>query len=373
MKRIENQKVLISGASIAGMSTAWWLNKIGYQVTVVELATAPRTAGGAVDLVGPAIEICKRMGLFDSINSNRLSVDRIEYKNADDVTEGTLVLNDGQSQPQEDIEIERDKFIELIYSDLKNDVEFLFQDSLTALVETDDSVSATFKNSESRNFDLVIGCDGSHSGVRKLSFGPEEDYAHFLEAYFSISIVNKLLVPQKTMQMYSVPNKSVMLNAYKHKTDIIFTFLSTEEIPYDYRNITQQQQIIKDNFMGQGWRIPEFFDEVDTAGNFYFDKFSQIKMPSWSKGRIALVGDAAYCASPAAGQGASLSILGAGGIADALLKYDGNYELAFADYEQLLRPHIHKVQSMAEQNVKENFMLKTEEEIRRRNTEAKPF
>ena len=373
MERIENKKVLVSGASIAGMCTAWWLNKIGYRVTVVELAGSPRTSGGAVDFIGPTIDIAKRMGLFERFKSHRLSVDRIEYKNTDDVTEGTIVLNDGQLEPGEDIEIERDKFVDVMFSDLKHEVEFLFNNSVSALEEMDNSVKVSFKNGERGDFDLVIGCDGSHSGVRKIWFGPEKDYAHFLEAYFSISIVDKLLVPQRTMQMYSVPYKSVMLNSYNNKTDIIFTFVSAVEIPYDYRDIAQHQHIIKENFAGKGWRIPELFEEVDKSGNFYFDKFCQIKMPSWSKGRVALVGDAAYCASPAAGQGGSLSMLGAAGIADALLKHQGNCSLAFQEYEQILRPHIEEVQAMAERNVKENFILKTEEEIYIRNTEAKGF
>jgi 2-polyprenyl-6-methoxyphenol hydroxylase-like FAD-dependent oxidoreductase len=373
MISIKNKKVLISGASIAGMSTAWWLNNIGYNVTVVELASSPRVTGGAVDLVGPTIDIVKRMGIFEKFKSHRLRVDRIVYKNRDDETEGVMQLNDDQSDPGEEIEIERDKFVDVLMSEIQSDVRFMFHDSVTALEEIEDNVIVTFKSGRSEAFDLVFGCDGSHSGIRKIWFGPEHNYSHFLNAYFSISIVNKLLVPQKTMQMYSVPNKSVMLNAYNYKTDIIFTFASEDEISYDYRNLSQHQQIIKDHFAAEGWRINELFQEIDASGNFYFDKFCQIKMPTWSKGRIALIGDAAYCASPAAGQGGSISMQGAAGIADALLKNNGDHVAAFYEYEQTLRPHIEEVQAMAEHNVKENFLLKTNEDILKRNKEAKLF
>lgn len=373
MKLMKNKNVLISGASIAGLSTAWWLNKIGYRVTVVELAEAPRTAGGAIDLVGPTIEIAQRMGLYQQLKSHRLRVDRIEYKNADDITEGTIVINNGQDTSSDDIEIERDKFVEVMLGDLRNKVKFVFNDHVTSLDETNKGINVTFKNSSPDAFDLVFGCDGAHSGIRKLWFGPENDYAHFLEAYFSISIVNKLLVPQKTMQMFSVPYKSVMVNAYNNKTDIIFTFISEKEIPYDYNNTAQQQQIILEQFAGQSWRIAELLEETQRSGNFYFDKFCQIKMPSWSKGRVTLVGDAAYCASPAAGQGASLSMRGAAAVAEALHKHAGNHKLAFDEYETSLRPFIEQIQAVAEENVKENFMPKTEEEIRKRNTEAKLF
>jgi 2-polyprenyl-6-methoxyphenol hydroxylase-like FAD-dependent oxidoreductase len=374
MKVIENKKVLVSGASIAGLSTAWWLHHIGYQVTVVEIAGAPRTVGGAVDLVGPTVDIAKRMGLYEQLKSHGLGVDRIEYKNANDVTEGSIIINDGQEVRDDDIEIERDKFVAVLFGDLKNKVEFIFNNSVTVLEEENNEMVVTFKQDiPPRTFGLVLGCDGSHSGIRKMWFGPEADYSHFLGAYFSISIVNTLLIPQKTMQMYSVPYKSVMLNAYNGKTDIIFNFVSEEEIPYDYRNIAQQQQIILDQFAGQGWRTAELLEEVKRSGNFYFDRFCQIKMPSWTKGRVALIGDAAYCASPAAGQGASLSMQGAAAIADALRKHGGNHGFAFKEYESGLRPFIEQVQVIAEQNVKENFVLKTEEEIRKRNIEAKLF
>lgn len=374
MKVRENKKVLVSGASIAGLSTAWWLNHIGYQVTVVEIAGTPRTVGGAVDLVGPTVNIAKRMGLYEQLKSHRLGVDKIEYKNVNDVTEGSIIINDGQEVRDDDIEIERDKFVEVLFGDLKNKVEFIFNNSVSALEEKNNEMAVTFKQGiPPRTFGLVLGCDGSHSGIRKLWFGPEADYSHFLGAYFSISIVNTLLIPKKMMQMYSVPYKSVMLNAYNGKTDIIFNFVSEKEIPYDYRNITQQQQIILDQFAGQGWRTAELLEEVKRSGNFYFDKFCQIKMPSWTKGRVALIGDAAYCASPAAGQGASLSMLGAAAIADALQKHSGNHAFGFEEYERNLRPFIEQIQLTAEQNVKENFVLKTDEEIRKRNTEAKPF
>lgn len=370
---MKDQKVLVAGASIAGLTAAWWLNHIGYHVTVVELAAAPRTNGAAVDLNASTLEIVRRMGLYEELKAHQLGVDQVEYKNAADMTEGTIVVNDGTEAPADEIEIERDKFVQVLMAALTCKVEFLFSDSITELQETADKMLVTFKNHSVRAFDLVFGCDGSHSGTRKVWFGPEQDYAHFLGAYFSISIVPGLLVKQRTMQTFSVPSKSVMLNAYNGKTDIIFIFLSDNEIPYDYRDLIQQRQIIKEQFCDAGWRTAELLDEIQRSPGFYFDKFCQIKMPSWSKGRVALIGDAAYCPSPASGQGGSLAMQGAAAVADALLKHQGDYQNAFAEYERQLRHHIEEVQHLAEQNVKTHFVLKTVEEIRKRNTEAKLF
>ncbi len=366
------KNVLISGASIAGLTAAWWLRHIGYQVTVVELASAPRTNGAAVDLNEATVAIAKRMGLYEKLKSYQLGVDRVEYKNAADVTEGTIMIREGQEAPGDEIEIERNKFVAVLMKELK-DVKFLFSNNISTLEETANGINVGFKNGEHNSYDLVIGADGSHSGTRKLWFGPEENYAHLMGAYFSISIMDEVLVPERTMQTFSIPYKSVMLNAYNCKTDIIFIFLSDQEIVYDYKDIPAQRQIIADQFKDTGWRTTELLHKVAKSDSFYFDKFNQIKMPHWSKGRVALIGDAAYCPSPASGQGGSLAMQGAAALADALTQYDGDYKLAFEAYERNLRPHIESVQLMAEENVRTHFILRSEEEIYKRNMEARPF
>lgn len=373
MKISKNNKVLVSGASIAGLTTAWWLNYIGYAVTIVEQATAPRTNGAAVDLTGPAVDIARRMGLYDQFKLYQLGVDRIEYKNSADETEGSIVMSVAQPDHEDEIEIERDNFVKVMMSELQHKVAFIFGDTITALNETDNGINVTFKNIHQQAFDLVFGCDGAHSLTRKIWFGPEEQYARFLKAYFSISIVPKLLLPQRTMQVYSVPYRSVMLNAYNGKTDIIFMFISDQEMAYDYRDTARQRQIIETHFTEQGWRVPELLDEIKGSDNFYFDKFCQIRMPAWSKGHVVLIGDAAYCPSPAAGQGGSLAIRGAAAVADALVKYAGDYVQAFPDYERQLRSDIEEIQAVAEHNVQTNFILRTEEEIQKRNEEARLF
>lgn len=372
MQPLKNKPcVLISGASIAGLTAAHRMNELGYKVTVIEIAGEPRTGGAAIDIRGLAADAVMRMGIMDRLKANRLHVETVEFKNADDVTEGTIVLTNEEAVLREDdIEIERDKFISFLFNDLKPEVEFIFGDTITVLSETEDAMNVTFKNGPARAYDLVLGCDGTHSAVRRLWFGHEAEYSHFMEAYFSITTVDKLLVKQKTMQMYNVPDKAVTLNAYNNKTDIIFCFFSEKEITYDYRDTEQQRKIIAGRFAGERWRIPELLRELDSSGNFYFDKFCQIKMPLWTKGRVALVGDAGYCASPAAGMGASLAIGGAAALADALKEHKGDFKAAFSAYNRKLRPFIEDVQATAASNIKENFIPRTEEAIRKRNSQT---
>ncbi|TDQ11745.1 FAD-dependent monooxygenase [Pedobacter metabolipauper] len=373
MESIKEKKVLISGASFAGLSTAYWTNKMGCKVTVVEIGSHLKMGGSPVDIKGNTVDIVKRMGLFEQIKTNRLNLESTEFKNTDDVTESiTILKQSGEELPDNEFEIERDTLLNMLFDTVKNDVEFIFNNSITALNETKDHIEVTFKDGSKDIYDLVLGCDGIHSAVRKIWFGSEAEYSHFLGQYFFITIVNKSLIKQNTFQMYGVPNKGVMLNAYNNKTDIVLSFRSEHEIPYDYRDKEEQKKIIIEQFAGQGWRTAELLEEVRHSKTFYFDKFCQIKMPSWTKGRVALVGDAGYCASPAAGMGGSLAIIGATALADALEKHQGNYELAFEEYNKELRPFIEEVQAGAV-NMLEFLLPRTEEEVRRRNTEGFGF
>lgn len=377
MKSVTGKNVLISGASIAGLATAYWLNNLGYRVTVVELADQPRLGGAAINIQGEALASAKRMGIFSQLKANRLLLNRLEFKNTDDVTEGSMLFQpEGQTQADDDIddlEIERDKLVPILMEALHNEVEFLFNNRITALSETADAIQVTFKQGSVRAFDLVVGCDGAHSGVRKLWFNKEPESVRFLDHYFSLTIVDTLLIPQGTAQLYNVPGKGIMLNAYNGKTDIVFWFFSENELSYDYRDAEQQRQLVVEQFAGQGWRTNELLEKVQQADISYFDKFCQVRMPSWTKGRVALVGDAGYCASPAAGMGASLAMSGAATLADALATHDGNFDVAFQAYNQQLRPFIDEVQANALMMLSDYFVPKTEEAIRIRNSQGIPF
>ncbi|HYP89004.1 MAG TPA: FAD-dependent monooxygenase [Polyangiaceae bacterium] len=362
------KRLLISGASFAGLSTALWMTRLGYEVTIVEVARGLRRGGTAVDIRGDTVAIAQRMGILEKIRANRLSLRRWDMKNEHDVTERSLVLrNEGDPPSDDEFEIERNILLDLLFDAVRGDAQFVFDDSITALHQGRDDVDVEFARGAPRSFDLVFGCDGVHSAVRRLWFGGEAEYVHFLGQYFSITIVDKLLIEPGTAQMFNVPGKAAMLNAYKNKTDIILAFAVDEEISYAYRDQEQQRRIIEQQFTGQGWRTAELLAEVRGAPSFYFDKLCQVRMPSWTKGRVALVGDAAYCASPAAGMGGSLALHGAAALADAMGEHSGDYELAFRSYGQRFRPFIEQVQAEAVRTGLETLVPRTEEAIRARN------
>lgn len=357
------KSVLISGASFAGLTTAFWMKKLGYKVTVVEISPNLKKGGTPVDIKDQTVDIVKRMGLFEQIKAKRLELERWEFKNADDVTVRTMLLKEPNEELSDDeFEIERDVLLQMLFDLVKGDVNIIFNNSIAALHEEKDFVQVSFKDGSSNRYDLVFGCDGLHSFVRKICFGSEDQYVNFLGQYFSIGIIDKYLIPDASLQLYAEPNKGVMLNAYNNKTDIVFTFRPEKEIIYDFRDQKLHKQIVSAQFEGMGWRAAELQKELLNSHSFYFDKFCQVKMPSWTKGRVALVGDAGYCASPAAGMGGSLAIIGATAVTDALRNCEGNHELAFVEYDKQLRPFIDQVQADAVEML-DKLLPRTQEEI----------
>ena len=358
--------VLISGASFAGLTAAWWMNKLGYTVTVVEIAKGLRKGGTPVNIRDGVIDVVRRMNLLERIKSEKLPPRVMTFLDA----QGSplpLDLSQAEEQPEEEYEIERDALLDMLFSEVREHVEFLFADSISGLEESADEVAVSFAIGTRRFFSLVLGCDGTHSAVRRMCFGEESSFLLFLQCYFSLTIVHNLLIAENTSQMLNIAGKTVMLNAYNGKTDIAFCFTSEREIDYDRRNTHEQKRMIRENFQDEGWRTGELLDEMSRCDDFYFDKLCQIRMNPWTKGRVALVGDAGYCPSPAAGMGGSVAILGAAALADALEKHPADLRSAFQLYDDSFRPIVEAIQTQAVEFGLKMFLPRSEEAIQERN------
>jgi 2-polyprenyl-6-methoxyphenol hydroxylase-like FAD-dependent oxidoreductase len=341
--------VLVSGASFAGLATAFWLNRLGYQVTIVEVASALRRGGTPVDIEGETIGMLERMGMFDAVRARALPPRAFAFKDADDCTLGGLGVETGAQEPSRTrFEIHRDDLLDILFSGIDGSVELLFGRSIKQLEDEPDGVTVTLNDGTRRTFALVFGCDGNRSNTRKLVFGDEQNFTYFMGGYVYLKVVpvTGILLPNVS-EVFSVPGRTVMLNGYDDRTDIGLAFRTEGEIEYDYRDRAQQRAMIHDHFDGLGWKVPTALKHVGTDDDFYFDRINQIRMPSWSKGRVVLVGDAGYCVSPVAGLGGSMAIIGAGRIAEALERHGADYAAAFQDYYDKLHPFAEEVQERA--------------------------
>ncbi|HEX8609388.1 MAG TPA: FAD-dependent monooxygenase [Pedobacter sp.] len=340
------KSVLISGASIAGLTMAYWMKKYGYNVTVVEIGTALRLGGSPIDVRGEALDVANRMGILEQIKAAKLPTMGVEFLNGEGVLQGTSRVEDiGALRPGEDTEIRREDLAKILYNNAQEGIEYRFNNSIVGLVQNDEYVKATFKDGTIQHFDFVFGCDGIHSIVRKLAFGPEEQFTHFLNFYFSIFPVDGSLGKKHYGQMYTTPNHIALVYYYNDNiADGFLTFRAKETIDFDYRDAEANKQLIVENFKGVGWKAPQLIDAMLKSEAFYFDQGCQIKMPSWTNGRIAVIGDAGYAPAFPTGMGSTLAMCGATALADAMNEND-EYLLAFKKYNESFRPTVKALQA----------------------------
>jgi len=341
--------VLISGASFAGLATAYWMARLGHRVTVVELAGGLRRGGTPVDIEGETIPILSSMGLLDAVLAKALPPRDFEFREADDSILGRIRADaPSERRTAERYEIHRDDLLDILFAAVDGSAEILFGRSIRRLDDGPHGVTVTFDDGSRHDYALVFGCDGNRSNIRRLVFDDAETASYFMGGYFYLRVVPETgLLPANTSQLFSVPGRAAMLNGYDDRTDIALAFRTEREIDYDFRDKAAQRRLIHDHFDPLGWKVPEMLSHVDVEGDFYFDRANQIRMKTWSNGHVALVGDAGYCVSPVAGMGGSMALIGAARLADALHRHPGDHATAFREYEDKLRPFVEDVQERA--------------------------
>jgi 2-polyprenyl-6-methoxyphenol hydroxylase-like FAD-dependent oxidoreductase len=336
--------VLISGASVAGPALAYWLDRYGYTTTVVERAPAPRPGGYAVDFRGASMKVLDRMGILEAVHAKATNMGDITYVNE----QGKRVASTPPSALSGELEILRGDLVEILYSRTSDTTEYLFGDSIASLSQDSDGVDVVFESGLRRRFDLVIGADGLHSNVRRLAFGPESSYLQELGYYVSVSTVANHLDLDHTGKILNVPGKTVGTYSARGNTEAkaLFYFAS-DSLDYDRRDVESQKAIIDEQFAGIGWEVPTLLAGMRQAPDFYFDSTSQVKLDSYSRGRVALVGDAGYCASSLSGMGTSLAIVGSYVLAGELHAAGGDHEQAFSAYDVRMKDFVAACQKMA--------------------------
>src|ERR1700678_2627825 len=349
---VRNRDVLISGAGVAGPALAYWLRRLGFTPVVVERAPAPRDGGQAVDLRGAAIEVARRTGILDAARTARTGTRGMSYVNSAGKRLASLNGAFGVIDP-EDIEIVRGDLVSILYEAARNDVEYIFDDSVSSLTDTADGVTVTFERSAPRTFHLVVGADGLHSRVRGLAFGPESRFIGQLGLYLSVFTIPNDLKLDHWQLIYVTPGKSVAVTSARGNREARATFFfASGPLDYDYRDRGQQQELLAAAFAGAGWEVPRLLTAMRAAPDFYFDSVSQVRMDSWSAGRVTLAGDAGYCPSPLSGQGSSLALTGAYVLASELRAAHGDCRDAFARYQRHMQDFVERNQQIATGNAK---------------------
>jgi 2-polyprenyl-6-methoxyphenol hydroxylase-like FAD-dependent oxidoreductase len=341
--------VLISGAGIAGPTLAFWLKAAGFEPTLVERSPAPRAGGYVIDFWGLGYDIAERMGLIGAIARGGYRAQ--ELRVVDDA--GRRVAGFGTRVFEEltggrYVTLERSLLSRLLYEKVEGRVETIFGDEIVALREQQDGVVVELKQAGARRFDLLIGADGLHSAVRQLAFGPQAQFEKYLG--YKIAAFQLRGYRPRDEGIYVIYNQPGRMAGRFALRDDLTLFLLVFAAPDAAlpASLDAQKAMLREVYGPAQWECPHTLQELDRADELYLDRVSQIRMQNWSRGRVALIGDAAFCVSLLAGQGSALAIIAAYVLAGELAGARGDFSRAFARYEALLRDFVAGKQRGAE-------------------------
>ncbi len=323
--------VLISGASIAGPALAYWLGRYGHRPTIVEVAPQLRTGGQAVDFRGPLhMGILEKMGVLDELRAVQTHGKAMRFVDE----HGERQMEWPADAAGGDLEVFRGDLSRIICA-AATDTEFLFGDRIAAMDETPNGVDVTFDSGLQRAFDLVIGADGVHSGVRRLAFGPDAQFVKHLGYYVAgWAVPNEWnLTPDHLW--HNTPGR--MIGVSGDHTDpsraAALAVFASPELSYDRHDPAAAKNILRAEFRGTNWLAPRLLAELDSADDVYFDQICRVDVPEWSRDRIALVGDAA-CGATIGGQGTGTAVVSAYVLAGELAAAGGDHRVAFPHYAE---------------------------------------
>ncbi|MFD0772846.1 FAD-dependent monooxygenase [Streptomonospora algeriensis] len=342
-------KILVSGAGTAGLCAGIDLARAGHTVEIVERANHLRVNGSPIDVRGDALETAEQMGILDAVHEHRITMtEQAKFVDRSGAVAASPVMPE-INESSDDIELPREDLMTILRQALPEQADLRFEESIATLVDEGDRVAVTFASGREAAYDIVVGADGAHSAVRRLVFGPEKEFTEPLGVCVAIADAPGQATPgdARVTEILNLPGRMAGVARYRDKALAVFEFRS-EPIDYDYHDPASQKRILAEAFAGvEDWKVPELLETAQRDPELYFDAISLIHMPSWHRGRVVLIGDAAHCATPMAGRGTSLALLGAWALAEELGRHGDDIEAAFNAYEQRLRPHAAAAQEFA--------------------------
>lgn len=352
-------KILVIGAGIAGPAVCYWLRRFGFSPVLIEKSAAIRKGGQALDVRGIATHIAREMGIYDQICDRRT---RIECGRFVDAAGNVLHEEHGEKfgfRQDDEVEILRGDLVEILMKTI-TDVPCHFNQSIVSMQQNDDHVIVNFKDGRVENFDVVIAADGIHSATRRMAFDKNEYELINLGSYLcTFTIPNYLGLNHMDLEC-EANHKLVSINSDNDPEIARAGFMfRSQHVLKDIRDENEQKQFLRDTFRDFGWEVQTILNLMPESDDFYFDAITQVKMKSWTNGRIALVGDAGYCASPLSGQGNNLAFVGAYILAGELKTANGNHVQAFNRYNALLRSFVEDNQKFGIW-VSESFLVEDE-------------
>ncbi|MDR6126856.1 2-polyprenyl-6-methoxyphenol hydroxylase-like FAD-dependent oxidoreductase/tryptophan-rich sensory protein [Sphingomonas sp. SORGH_AS802] len=341
-----SRTILITGASIAGNTAAWWLGRAGFDVTVVERSPEFRTGGQNIDVRGVGREVLRRMGLEQVALEQGTGEEGTAWIEDDGTIAAQFLAGDtGTDGPTAEMEILRGDLARLLYEPAREHAAYRFGDAIARIDQDEEGATVTFASGITERYDAVIIAEGVGSGTRELVFPGENDprWMDLTIAYFTIP---RRPEDDRLWRWYNaLGGRSVSLRPDRHGT--ARAMLSVQQPPDGEQDwgADRQKAWLRDRFADAGWQSARVLEGLEATDDFYFDVLRQVRMPRWSRGRVVLTGDAAWCATPIAGYGTTLAITGAYVLAQELIR-STDVRAALAAYEQAMRPMVEDAQGV---------------------------
>lgn len=339
-------RILVTGASVAGATLAWWLARLGHAVTVVERAPAFRDGGQNIDVRGVGRDVLRRMGLEKRALEQGTGETGTAWVDGRGRIVAKFVTDElGSDGPTAEMEILRGDLARLLFEAAQDEAGFRFGDSVLEIVEEGDAATVRFASGLTERYDAVVVAEGVGSATRDRVFPGENDprWMDLTIAYFTIP---RIAGDDRMWRWYNATGgRSVSLRPDREGTTRAMLSVRQPGAGAQDWSVDRQKAFLRERFAGAGWQAERVLAGLDATQDFYFDVLRQVRMPRWSKGRVALTGDAAWCATPLAGIGTTLAITGAFVLAQELSRTSDVAD-AFARYERAMRPMVEEGQGV---------------------------
>lgn len=340
------RRVLITGASIAGNAAAWWFTRRDFDVTVVERHPQFRDGGQNIDVRGAGRRVLAMMGLEEAVAKNGTGEAGIRFVDENDDTIAQFDVDEtGPDGPTAELEILRGDLARILFDACGDAVDFRFGDSIQSIEDDGHRASVTFASGQRAKFDLVIVAEGVGSTTRELLF-KDENEPRWLDVTMGYFTMPKGAGDNDHCRIFAAgEGRSIWLRPDNRGTTRAILVVQKEANGDERLSSEEQKAFLRERFKDAGWEADRVLQGLETTGDLYFDVLRQVKMDRWSTGRAILTGDAAWCATPIAGVGTTLAIVGAYVLAGELAKTD-DLATALGRYEAVMRPFVEKGQGV---------------------------
>lgn len=316
-------KVLISGGGIAGPALAYWLSRIGANVTLIERSPNLRSTGQQVDLRAQGIPMIKKMGIEEAVRAATVHESGAQLIDRNGRTQAFFPAAEsgsGKSSFTSEIEIMRGDLVRILYKLTENqqNVQHLFNTSIESFTQDEDKVHVTFQDGRKEDFDVLVGADGTGSKTRKLMLGPEApDPRQRLGGYIGYFSIDSRPGDSDRATFCHLPGSRI-IGTRKDCPELTRVYMIAQgtypavDSAIESGNLSDLKKAWAEVFQGAGWECDRFMEAIHTpvADDLYCTPFQEVHLSPWSKGRVVLIGDSAH-SQTASGFGTSWGLIGA--------------------------------------------------------------